>query len=29
MKPREDIHGWGSLSFKLGIFALCPVLLVK
>jgi nucleotide-binding universal stress UspA family protein len=31
--PRIDLDhpedGWGSLSFKLGIFAPCPVLLVK
>jgi nucleotide-binding universal stress UspA family protein len=31
--PRIDLdhpeEGWGSLSFKLGIFAPCPVLLVK
>ena len=27
--PDHPEDGWGSLSFKLGIFASCPVLLVK
>ena len=27
--PDHPEDGWGSLSFKLGIFAPCPVLLVK
>jgi nucleotide-binding universal stress UspA family protein len=27
--PDHPENGWGSLSFKLGIFASCPVLLVK
>lgn len=27
--PDHPEEGWGSLSFKLGIFASCPVLLVK
>jgi nucleotide-binding universal stress UspA family protein len=27
--PDYPEEGWGSLSFKLGIFASCPVLLVK
>lgn len=27
--PNHPEDGWGSLSFKLGIFAPCPVLLVK
>jgi nucleotide-binding universal stress UspA family protein len=29
LDPDYPAEGWGSLSFKLGIFASCPVLLVK
>lgn len=29
LDPDYPEDGWGSLSFKLGIFASCPVLLVK
>jgi hypothetical protein len=27
--PKDLETGWGSLSYKVGIFSPCPVLLVK
>jgi nucleotide-binding universal stress UspA family protein len=29
MDPSQPAVGWGSLSYKVGIFSACPVLLVK
>ena len=29
IRPEEPVSGWGTISYKVGILAQCPVLLVK
>jgi len=29
IRPGDPIHGWGTLSYKVGVLSQCPVMLVK
>jgi nucleotide-binding universal stress UspA family protein len=29
IRPEDPIHGWGTISYKVGVLSQCPVMLVK